>query len=130
MTSRRTVDFDRIDPRTYLDLSRTLAGDGSPASQRSAGDRAYYAAFLTTRDVLAEKGYITPHLGLEDHRYVQEQLKRVVGAIGNDEQRLRTARNKVTYDTGTVSPGSLNWMISTAENIIRLVDGLPRSSSR
>ena len=129
MTSSSS-DFTNIDPHGYLDLAKTLATEGTPASQRSAGDRAYYAAFLTSRDVLFDKGYITPYFNFDDHQFVTERLKSLFGSIGNDEQRLRTARNKVTYDTRAVSHRPLNWMISTAENIIRFVDELDPSASR
>ena len=114
-----------IDPEAYLDLARELANRSESAATRTAADRAYYAAFLTCRDMLAEKGHMTPYGTAQDHRYVAETLKKVLGASGNDEHRLRRARNTATYETGQVrSTPSVDWMIATAQRLIDKVKNL------
>jgi len=133
LTSRSQPDFPALDPATYLDLAKELASRSEAASKRTAGDRAYYAAFLFSRDQLASKNYITPYYNEQDHQYVPETLKKqgVLGSLGNDEQRLRRARNRLTYDTRSLSGQapplpSLEWMLNTAQEIIDRVRALPR----
>ncbi len=126
MTSRLQPEFAQIDPYSYLDLAKQLASRLEPSARRSAADRAYYAAFLYSRDQLAARGYITPYYTAADHKYVAETLKSELGAFGNDEFRLRNARNKATYDTRDLSSPTLKCIIDTAENIIRQVSALPQ----
>lgn len=134
MTSRQKPVFPAIDPVAYLGLADELAAKPELSAKRTAADRAYFAAFLTSRDQLAAKGYIVPHYSRDDHRYVVENLKLLLGAFGNQESRLRTARNRVTYDTRdlTYSQGqpSLNWMVNTAKEIIERVEKLPTYSPK
>ena len=123
MTLRPRPNFPPIDPRDYLDLAKGLASQSDVASVRTAADRAYYAAFLFSRDQLASKGYITPYYSTQDHQHISRSLIAIVGAFGDEERRLRRIRNLVTYNTGNISvQRSLQWMISTAERIIELVD--------
>lgn len=129
MTSQQ-LGFSRIDPRSYLDLAKILASQPDSASRRSAIDRAYYAVFLFSRDELTSKGYITPYYSTNDHRYVSDNLKLYLARdIGNNEDRLRRARNSVTYDTRDIRLElSLQTIIDSAEKIIQAVSGLrPRS---
>lgn len=105
------------------------------AAIRTAADRAYYAAFLTSRDLLSDKGYLIPEYGLSDHQDVIETLKKkeVLGSFGNEEFRLRDARNKITYDTRDLKWGdkgvcSIDWMLDTAKKIIDRVNALPPKS--
>ncbi|MDO8636188.1 MAG: hypothetical protein Q7R34_08095 [Dehalococcoidia bacterium] len=109
-----------------------MASSPNPADRRTAADRAYYAAFLFSRDTLFAKGYITPYYGSEDHEYVARELKskRILGMAGSDENRLRVARNKVTYDTREVGSPSLEWFVRTSEEIIAKVKALPRVSEQ
>jgi len=99
-------------------------------AQRTAADRAYYAAFLYSRDQLCRKGYITPYYNAEDHRHVTEGLRKHVGNIANDEKRMREHRNSVTYEAGDVGYPSLQWMLDTAEKIIDLVSKLKHADKR
>ena len=127
--------YESIDPTTYLALAEELANRSDVASRRTAADRIYYAAFLTSRDQLASKNYLTPHNTTEDHQYVTETLKKVLGTVGNDERILRNARNCINYDTrglhrGIMSVRSLKWMIDTASEIIHKVEALPHNSSK
>ncbi len=132
MTSS-TPEYPQLDPSTYIELARELEARTEPAAKRAAADRAYYAAFLASRDELASKNYLTPYYyNVDDHKYVGQSLKRqdVLGQAGNDEMRLRLGRNRATYDTrdlllSTQDVKKLSWMISTAEDIIQKVRALP-----
>lgn len=125
--------YESVDPEKYLELAEELSLRSQAVAKRTAADRAYYAAFLTSRDLLAEKGYITPYYNSDDHRYVEETLKHkdILGSLGNDENRLRRARNLVTYDTRDIATSTqqyartLNWVLDTARTIIDGVKQLP-----
>ncbi len=130
--------YPEIDPKDYLDLAKALSSKTDYASLRSAVDRAYYAAFLTCRDTLASKHYLTPKYDYQDHKDVPEGLKnlKVLGSCGNDEFRLRRTRNRITYDTRPLTPGQKNpddvfsvpLIVTTAENIIKSIQSLPENS--
>ncbi len=134
MTSRQKPLFPAIDPVAYIGLVDELASKAELPAKRTAADRAYFAAFLTSRDQLTAKGYIMPLYNADDHKYVAENLKILLGAFGNEENRLRTARNRVTYDTRdlTYSQGqpSLKWMVDTAKEIIERIKKLPTCSPK
>ena len=124
--------YEALNPKTYLELARELSCRTEAAARRTAADRAYYAAFLSSRDLLTTKGYIVPYYDSRDHKDVAEKLKdgNVLGAFGNEENRLRLARNSVTYDTRVVSSARkdavpLDWMLETAKKIIERVEALP-----
>ena len=76
--------YEPVDPEAYLELAKDLSLKSEAAAKRTAADRAYYAAFLASRNFLEGKGYITPHGDERDHQYVIEALKRedVLGAVG------------------------------------------------
>jgi len=127
--------YPSLNPATYLDLAKELSSKSEMAAIRTAADRAYYAAFLTSRDLLSDKGYLIPEYGLSDHQDVIETLKKkeVLGSFGNEEFRLRDARNKITYDTRDLKWGdkgvcSIDWMLDTAKKIIDRVNALPPKS--
>jgi len=127
--------YNALDPKTYLELAFTLSSESQDTAIRTAADRAYYAAFLASRDILAAKGYITPYYNQQDHQYVATELKRlnVSGWFGNEENRLRRARNLITYDTRQIDSSQpdarpVRWMLDTARRIIELVEGLPPKS--
>ena len=122
--------YEALDAETYLELAEELSSKPQSTARRTAADRAYYAAFLASRDLLATKGYITPYYSLDDHKYVAENLKRsdILGSLGNGENRLRRAWNLVTYDTRDISTQyayPLKWMLDTAGKIIDRVKALP-----
>jgi hypothetical protein len=131
LTSRQKPVFLALDPVAYIELVDELASRPETPAKRTAADRAYFAAFLFSRDQLTAKGYIMPHYSQDDRKYVAENLKLLLGTFGNQENRLRRARNRVTYDTRdlTQSEGQppLSWMISTAKEIIERVKKLPPS---
>jgi len=128
--------YESVDPETYLELAKELSSKSQAAARRTAADRAYYAAFLASRDLLAEKDYITPYGNERDHQYVNEVLKRkdILGSFGNEGLRLRRARNVATYDTRDITTRTqqyarpLNWMLNTAGTIIDKVKKLPSRS--
>lgn len=96
-----------LDPESLLDLAQELGGRDDTAARRTAVDRAYYSAFLHSRDLLAAKGYFSPTNTTLDHRTLPTWLTRVVSLrAGNDLVRLRRARNRYTYTTGPL-PTSL-----------------------
>lgn len=130
MTSRRKPVFPAIDPADYVGLADELASRPEQAAKRTAADRAYYAAFLFSRDQLEMKGYMTRYGYAEDHPYVTQKLRELLGFLGNEEFRMRRHRNKVTYETGDVGKPSLDWMLKTAEKIIESVKKLPTSSPK
>ena len=124
--------YPTLDPASFLELARTLAGESDAAALRTAGDRAYYAAFLFCRDDLAQKDHLTPVYGIEDHEFVTSALRRswILGTYGDRERLLRRARNAVSYQTGALNASSkdvqpLAWMIETASEIISRVTAVP-----
>ena len=120
--------FKAVDPSKYLDFAREISIRTETEAKRTAADRAYYAAFLFSRDQLAIKGYITPYYHERDKQYVSETLKGLRTSIGMDEFRLREHRTKVTYHTSNVGYPSLEWMINTAQKIIDYIKTLPSKS--
>ena len=129
MTSKRLPTYSAIDPCDYLSLAKELSRRTEATCHRTAADRAYYAAFLTSRDELERKGYATPYGSTEDHQYIPRVLKRrdVLGAFGNEEDRMRRSRNCVAYDTAdthSTDAKPVDWMIRTAEEIIQRVQAL------
>ena len=67
--------YPKINPTKYLDLASELAAKSDDAAKRSAADRAYYAAFLTCRDVLTTKNYFIPRFSSDDHMDIAEKLR-------------------------------------------------------
>jgi len=136
LTSRQRPVFPALDPDDYIGLADELAARSGQAAKRTAADRAYYAAFLISREQLTAKGHIIPHYGSNDHEYVTETLKErdLLGTYGNQEFRLRIARNRVTYDirdlTYSQEQPSLRWMIDTAKEIIKRVKKIPSCSPK
>jgi len=120
--------FLAVNPVKYLEFAYEISSRPETEAKRTAADRAYYAAFLFSRDQLASKGYITPYYKEEDKRYVSQELKRLKFSIGNSENLLRRRRTTITYDTRDGEGPSLDWMLQTAEKIIDYVKALPDSS--
>jgi len=130
--------YESVDPETYLELAEELSSKPEAAAKRTAADRAYLAAFLKSRDLLAEKDYFTPTYSVDDHPNLTSALRRkeTLGAYGNEEFRLRRARNCANYDTRDITKGTqkdacpLSWMLSTARTIIDKVKQLPPRSTQ
>ena len=89
MASRQSSIFSPLVTETLLNLADELAHRPTPASLRSAGDRAYYAAYLTTRDQLARKGYARFRSGGSAHARVGEALRAIDMDIGDLLSELR-----------------------------------------
>lgn len=125
--------YPKIDPKEYLKLAEELSCKVETAATRTAADRAYYAAFLTSRDILTEKGYLVPSYWIDDHENVCNVLnsKDVLGNYGKQQIRLRLARNLVNYNNQDLYLGQpydckrLTWMLNTSKEIIRRVETLP-----
>lgn len=129
--------YPKINPEEYIKLADELALKPDNASKRSAADRAYYAAFLTCRDILTAKDYLTPYYDYQDHKYVAETLKnpKILGSFGNNESLLRKARDCITYDTRDLRTNQekvkrIEWMIKTARTIIEKVQALPMNPDK
>lgn len=129
MTSTPSRVLSAIDPRSYLDLAVELVNRPDSHVARTAGDRAYYAVFLTCRDMLAAKGYAPFYQGTAAHGDVTKALRTFLGdGLGNQENRLRRARNRLTYITDEVPLARvqyIQWMINSAREIIDTVNDLP-----
>ena len=128
MTSRATRSFEPIQPSAYLAIAMQLAETPDAAAQRSAVDRAYYAAFLTVHDGLVDKGYASFPERPEAHRRVAEALNALTEDMGQRLAILRRARNRLTYQTGrhTLPRGqSLRELLDSARIIIEAVRALP-----
>jgi len=117
--------FPAVEPVKYLEFAREISSRIETEAKRTAADRAYYSAFLFSRDQLAIKGYITPYYREQDKHDVSRKLKELKYGIGNAEHLLRSRRTKITYDTRDISNPSLDWMIDTAQKIIDYVKALP-----
>ena len=130
MVSRAIRRFDAITPSEYLALATELAASSSAAYCRSAIDRAYYAAFLATRDGLISKGYISATQGSRVHRQVAEALLHITRDAGEMLVDLRYARNRLTYETGLLTlprRQSLQSLLESARAVIETVQALPRN---
>jgi hypothetical protein len=122
--------YPSIAPDEYLALAKELASRQEPASLRSAVDRAYFATFLTCRELLKKKNYIVEYGHTEDHQYISRVLKAVLKSYGNEENRMRRVRNEITYNIGDLFQGQdtvrkLDWVFDTSEKLISLVSDLP-----
>ena len=129
--------YPALNPTEYLKIADELTSRPESSALRTAADRAYYAAFLTCRDLLAEKDYFTPRYSSDDHTDLTSALKRkdVLGTYGNQEFRLRRARNCINYLTcdissSTIDARPLDWMLKTAREIISKVEALPQRSTK
>lgn len=130
MVSRVIRRFDAIAPSEYLALAVELAASSSVASLRSAIDRAYYAAFLATRDELISKGYISATQGSRAHRQVAEALLHIARDAGEMLVDLRYARNRLTYETGLLTlprRQSLQILLDSARAVIEAAQELPQN---
>jgi hypothetical protein len=124
--------YPKIKPTEYLSFAKGLSSQIETAAKRSAADRAYFASYLACRENLFEKGYIVPYGGPEDHEYVSRTLRTVFGSKGNDEFRLRRARNEITYNikdlfAGQNNAAALDWMLDTATELISSVERLSKN---
>ena len=114
MASRQSSVFSPLATGTLLDLADELAHRPTPASLRSAADRAYYAAYLTARDQLARKKYARFNPGGSAHVRVGQALRAIDIDTGNLLSELRFTRNTLTYDTGYVAlegNRTVEWML-------------------
>ncbi len=117
-------------PESYLIVAKELARNQAPEFLRSAGDRAYYAAFLFCRDELTRKGYITPYYDYRDHNYVLGKPDDLLGHRNNDLYLIHVRRNQLTYQTVSLMNMPVPWMIENSEKTINRVKDLPENEGR
>ena len=131
MTSIPIRRFETVAPYSYLVLAIDLADAADQASRRSALDRAYYAAFLTARNELANKGYLGVVRGSEAHARVSEELEKIDRRVAERLTMLRRARNRLTYQTGRIvlqNEQTLQSLLDSASIVIEAVRALPVNS--
>ena len=120
--------FEPFPPDAYLALSRELSRSPGEPARRSAIDRAYYAAFLTARNELNSKGYLTPGRGPQIHAQVIVALTQADRNSGRTLRSLRMARNRLTYQTGRVALPygmTIETVLDSARIVIEAVRTLP-----
>ena len=128
MTSRQSNAFPPTEPLALLEVAAELAGRERPAFLRSSGDRAYYAAFLHSRDQLTRRNYAQFAHRRSIHGQVIQALTRIDRRMGRLLDELRAARNRLTYETGLVTlraNRTLQWMLDAARSLINFVNSLP-----
>ena len=128
MPSSATRNFRPVEPDVYLQLAIEWAQSDNEAILRTAVDRAYYAAFLATRDQLEAKGYGSFAASSRAHGQVRAALWSVRSRLGRRLSALRRARNRLTYETGpTELPDGLTIQepLDSARRIIAAVEALP-----
>ena len=103
MSLRATRNFNAVDPAAYLTLAIEWSRSADDTTLRSAVDRAYYAAFLTTRDQLSGKGYGRFTADPQVHSQVAKLLSATNKEAGEKLIILRRARNRLNYQTGNVT---------------------------
>jgi uncharacterized protein (UPF0332 family) len=85
----------------FLSLAQLLAAGWTEAAWRSAGSRAYYAAFHIARDLLRGLGFAVPATDVA-HKYLAFRLQNCGQAdlqqAGRDLDKLRDFRNRADYD--------------------------------
>jgi uncharacterized protein (UPF0332 family) len=90
-----------ITPRDLLDVADVLVTGAHEAEWRSAGSRAYYAAFHAARHLLRACGFDVPRAE-QAHAYLWLRLANSghpdVQQAGNELNELRQARNRADYD--------------------------------
>ena len=119
-TARAPLPFVPADLRDFAEA--ILQGDTvNDATLRTAVSRAYYGAFLTARSVLEAR--IGRRIGPgAEHRRVQRELRDVSLFLGQELDRLRTARNSADYDLE--SEWTVNGVIKLVATSRAILDGL------
>jgi len=132
LASNQGPPFPSLDPLELLELAKELATTSTAATIRTAGDRAYQAAYLFSRDDLSAKDHFTPQGSGDDHSNLVIALRRshVLGTFGDYLDQLRRARNVLNYVTGAIEPSHpdvrpIQWMIDRASEIIEKVTDVP-----
>jgi uncharacterized protein (UPF0332 family) len=90
-----------IQPDDFLALVDVLAQGGTEAEWRTAVSRAYYAAFLATRELFRDLGFQVPRAA-QAHAYLWMRLSNSgnleVARAGADLNDLQRERNRSDYD--------------------------------
>jgi len=118
----------------FLNVARELAGTANtPANQeaklRAAITRAYYAAFIKTRNYLRDQeGHLIPPTG-DAHSYVSQQFELSVDPVrktlGENLSRLRVYRRQADYvDTFPGLSGITGTALRLSEEVISTLSSL------
>jgi uncharacterized protein (UPF0332 family) len=117
-----------MNARDFLDLAMRLSNEDSEADLRTSVSRAYYGAFHTAVQLLAELGVSLP-AGPESHQKVRfclmESGEPLGVAAGTQLHELRTARNRADYDLVDTRYGvKMNALseIHSAQVVLRSLD--------
>lgn len=122
-----------FDPREYLTVAAQLAESSDEAAQRSAITRAYYAAFLVTREYVEQRGQLAhppPHRRWGSY----ERVIFSIGMVRHPDTRrirralfsLRSLRTSADYDLGYTDAGKdVAKAMQNAVKVIAWVDALP-----
>ena len=123
----------RFNPRKFLKLATRLVVDKDykePERIRTAVGRAYYAAFLYSKDKLQSLGYVFP----DDHKVhdkVIDVLMENDTKIGSKLDALKEKRRIADYYMDTpISKGDGNHFVGISARIIDDVELLRRSKGK
>ena len=115
-----------MDFRDYLRLADTLANGTTEAEWRSAGSRAYYAAFHVARSLLSGLGFRVPQadrahgsLWLRLSNAGDGEVTKAAGLLSD----LRRERNRADYDDHrTITQATASQDVRFAEEVIQTLD--------
>ena len=123
------VEFD---PRTFYDFANYIKGmtNSIPeeivqAAYRTCISRAYYAAFLSTRDKILllpirEDVRRTIERSELTHAVLAEIIKKIDSELGDCFANLRKRRNNADYNTKIeIKPKDVVWALKSADRIIK-----------
>src|SRR5262249_22533211 len=103
----RSESARRMNPRDFLNVAAALIAGPSEADWRTAGSRAYYAAFHVARNLLRQCGFVVPKAD-QAHAYLWLRLANCghpdVTKAGDDLHDLRNVRNQADYDLEMLFP--------------------------
>jgi uncharacterized protein (UPF0332 family) len=120
-----------FDPREFLTFASSLLRR-SPIQEvdvRNAVSRAYYAAFLSTRERLIARRRFTPSGHDSVHRELIQSLRSDTDAamvqIGDLLDTMRVSRNRADYDLAWSPPANIaQYTVLGAQSIIADLDRL------
>lgn len=119
-----------FDGSEFLTLASELLAQGDDEARlRCVISRAYYAAFLRTREYLIARGYTVRHR--ETHRGVWDRMANapdpVARAVGHDGRQLQVWRRADDYDLaypGDLAADGID-AINTARTLLANLESLP-----
>lgn len=116
-----------FDPEEFLNLANEIYKDSAYQEEscyRTIIGRAYYAAFLFTREKLS--GHVTFNFNSKDHQIVIKEIRnRISPAISGQLRSCREQRNRADYELTPIPPITkflANYYKGVAEHIIEEVN--------